>query len=127
MSDSIAVLTKVPQRIGETAAPGGMQLKESLVRMTREAPQEVIDFGNQQSKLEGEFPDFIVPMVRAIGRDSRRIGLPLLLNNWGEIPQWSACVCAAYSRGRRGKHLSPGPRPKVCWRTTMGSTRGPTE
>jgi len=42
---------------------GGYELKEHLLRMLREAGYDVIDFGDQQPKLDDDYPDFVVPLA----------------------------------------------------------------
>ena len=54
------------KRIGVAADHGGYELKEYLVRRLREAGHEVIDFGDGQPKLDDDYPDFVVPLARAV-------------------------------------------------------------
>jgi ribose 5-phosphate isomerase B len=67
-SDSMTELPGTPKRIGVAADHGGYELKEYLVRMLREAGHEVIDFGDRQPKLDDDYPDFVVPLARAVAR-----------------------------------------------------------
>ena len=61
------------QRIGIAADHGGYELKEHLVRMLRDAGNEVIDFGDREPKADDDYPDFVVPLARAIaGREVDR-------------------------------------------------------
>jgi len=66
MPDLLAVLPRTPKRIGVAADHGGYQLKEQLVRMLREATYEVIDFGNRQLNADDDYPDFVLPLARAV-------------------------------------------------------------
>ena len=50
MSDSQTVLSTAQKRIGVAADHGGLESKEYLGRMLREADYEVIDFGDSQPK-----------------------------------------------------------------------------
>ncbi len=68
MSDSMTELPRTPKRIGVAADHGGYELKDYLVRMLREAGHEVIDFGGRQPKLDDDYPDFVVPLARAVAR-----------------------------------------------------------
>ncbi len=61
-------LPRTPKRIGVAADHGGYELKDYLVRMLREAGHEVIDFGGRQPKLDDDYPDFVVPLARAVAR-----------------------------------------------------------
>ena len=36
--------------------------------MWREAHYEVVDFGDSQLKPEDDYPDFVVPLARAVAR-----------------------------------------------------------
>jgi ribose 5-phosphate isomerase B len=66
MTDLPTILPKTPKLIGVAADHGGYELKEYLVRMLREAGHEVIDFGDQQPKVDDDYPDFVVPLARAV-------------------------------------------------------------
>ena len=66
MPDLITVLPRSPRLIGIAADHGGYELKEYLVGMLRDAGHEVIDFGDEQPKLDDDYPDFVVPLARAI-------------------------------------------------------------
>jgi ribose 5-phosphate isomerase B len=59
-------LPNTPKRIGIAADHGGYELKEHLVRMLRRASHEVIDFGDLQPKSDDDYPDFVVPLARAV-------------------------------------------------------------
>jgi len=66
MNDLLTILPKTPNLIGVAADHGGYELKECLVGMLREAGHEVIDFGDGQPKLDDDYPDFVVPLARAV-------------------------------------------------------------
>jgi ribose 5-phosphate isomerase B len=66
MPDPMTVLPRAPTLIGIAADHGGYELKEYLVRMLRDAGHEVIDFGDGQPKLNDDYPDFVVPLARAV-------------------------------------------------------------
>ena len=53
-------------RIGIAADHGGYELKEYLAGKLRAAGHEVIDFGDGRPKQEDDYPDFIVPLARAV-------------------------------------------------------------
>jgi ribose 5-phosphate isomerase B len=59
------VLTK---SVGIAADHGGYELKEYLAGMLRQAGHDVIDFGDQQPKLDDDYPDFVVPLARSVSR-----------------------------------------------------------
>ena len=61
-----AVMPRTPGLVGIAADHGGYELKEQLLRMLREAGYDVIDFGDQQPKSDDDYPDFVVPLARAV-------------------------------------------------------------
>jgi ribose 5-phosphate isomerase B len=63
--------------IGIAADHGGYELKEYLVGMLRGAGHEAIDFGDGKPKADDDYPDFIVPLARAVscGDVERGVGI----------------------------------------------------
>jgi hypothetical protein len=59
-------LTRSRQRIGIAADHGGFELKEFLAGKLREAGHEVTDFGDRQLKSDDDYPDFVIPLARAV-------------------------------------------------------------
>lgn len=55
-----------PLLIGIAADHGGFELKQYLVRMLRLASYEVIDFGDRQPEPGDDYPDYVVPLARAV-------------------------------------------------------------
>src|SRR5450755_2396889 len=84
-----------PRRIGVAADHGGFELKEYLAAMLREAHCEVLDFGDGQPKPDDDYPDFIVPLARAVARGEVDRGLALCGSGVG------ACIAANKMRGVR--------------------------
>ena len=73
MSDPLTTPPTTLKRIGVAADHGGFELKEYLVGRLREAGYEVIDFGDRQPKCDDDYPDFVVPLARAVaGGDVER-------------------------------------------------------
>jgi ribose 5-phosphate isomerase B len=68
MSDSWTAQARTVKRIGVAADHGGYALKEYLTGMLRQALYEVVDFGDNQLKLDDDYPDFVVPLARAVAR-----------------------------------------------------------
>ena len=66
MPDSPTVPPPAPKRIGIAADHGGFELKEYLAGKLREARYEVVDFGDSQPKPDDDYPDFVVPLARAV-------------------------------------------------------------
>lgn len=88
MLDSRTVLPKTPKRIGVAADHGGFELKEYLVRMLREADYDVVDFGDSEPKPKDDYPDFVVPLARAVARGQVDRGLAICGSGVG------ACIAA---------------------------------
>ena len=57
---------KTLQRVGIAADHGGFELKELLVERLRAAGHELIDFGDVQLAPDDDYPDFVVPLARAV-------------------------------------------------------------
>ena len=53
-------------RIGIGADHGGFQMKEQLVKRLAEQGHEVIDFGNMAFDPDDDYPDFAIPLARAV-------------------------------------------------------------
>ena len=53
-------------RIGVGADHGGFQMKEQLVKRLAEQGHEVIDFGNMAFEPDDDYPDFAIPLARAV-------------------------------------------------------------
>ena len=68
MPDRPALSPVMPKRIGVAADHGGFALKEQLVGMLRGAGYEVLDFGDGEPKPDDDYPDFVVPLARAVAR-----------------------------------------------------------
>jgi ribose 5-phosphate isomerase B len=88
MPDPLTLLRKAPKRIGVAADHGGYELKEQLARNLREAGYEVVDFGDRQPKPDDDYPDFVVPLARAVARGEVDRGVAICGSGVG------ACVVA---------------------------------
>jgi len=55
-------------RIGLAADHGGFDFKEEISVFLTEAGHEVIDFGARTLTLEDDYPDYIVPLARAVAK-----------------------------------------------------------
>ena len=77
MSDLPTILPRTPKLIGIASDHGGYELKEYLVGMLREAGHEVIEFGDRQPKLDDDYPDFVVPLARAVARGDVERGVAI--------------------------------------------------
>jgi ribose 5-phosphate isomerase B len=68
MSELTTVLPMTPKLIGIATDHGGYELKEHLAGMLRESGYEVIDFGDGTPQADDDYPDFVVPLARAVAR-----------------------------------------------------------
>ena len=53
-------------RVGIAADHGGFTLKEQLAKSLRGSGYEVVDFGAHQMDPEDDYPDYIIPLARAV-------------------------------------------------------------
>jgi ribose 5-phosphate isomerase B len=53
-------------RIGVAADHGGFDLKEDLVGKLSAAGHLVVDFGDKDLQPEDDYPDFVIPLARAV-------------------------------------------------------------
>jgi ribose 5-phosphate isomerase B len=95
MSDSLMALPRTPKRIGIAADHEGYKLKEQLTMMLREATYEVIDFGDHQLNQDDDYPDFMVPLARAVSSTKVDRGIAICGSGVG------ACIAANKVAGVR--------------------------
>src|SRR5438128_12698842 len=53
-------------RVGIATDHGGFALKEELIAQLRSAGHEVIDFGAHSLRVDDDYPDFVVPLAKAV-------------------------------------------------------------
>ena len=95
MSDLPTILPGTVKRIGIAADHGGYELKQHLLKMLREAGHQVTDFGDRRSQPDDDYPDFVVPLARAIARGEVNRGVAVCGSGVG------ACVAANKVAGVR--------------------------
>jgi ribose 5-phosphate isomerase B len=66
MSELPTILPRTPKIIGIAADHGGYELKKYLADMLSDAGYEIIDFGDRHPMPEDDYPDFVVPLARAV-------------------------------------------------------------
>jgi ribose 5-phosphate isomerase B len=86
---------KAIKTIGVAADHGGYELKEKLIIDLRDAGYEVKDFGPYTLCMEDDYPDFVVPMARAVAKKEVDRGVALCGSGVG------ACVIANKVAGVR--------------------------
>ncbi|MGD0087847.1 MAG: RpiB/LacA/LacB family sugar-phosphate isomerase [Verrucomicrobiota bacterium] len=94
-AQTVTVLPGPPNRVGIAADHGGYELKEYLAGKLREAGHEVVDFGDGRPKEDDDYPDFIVPLARAVAAGTVKRGIGICGSGVG------ATVCANKVAGVR--------------------------
>jgi len=76
-SEPLAAVAGIRQTVGVAADHGGYELKQYLAGKLRDSGHEVFDFGDGPPKEGDDYPDFIVPLARAVaaGTVVRGIGV----------------------------------------------------
>ena len=64
-------------QIGIAADHGGFALKEEIAKSLRAAGHEVVDFGAYQLTPDDDYPDFIIPLARAVAAKEVARGVAL--------------------------------------------------
>ncbi len=95
MPNPITVTPKTPKRIGVAADHGGYDLKEELAAMLRKSGYEVVDFGDGRPVADDDYPDYVVPLARAVARGDVDRGVAVCGSGVG------ACVAANKVAGVR--------------------------
>lgn len=88
------------KRIGLASDHGGFELKEQLKKMLQEADYEIVDFGDLMFNLDDDYPDFVVPLARAIASGKVLRGVAICSSGVG------ACVAANKVPGVRAGLIS---------------------
>jgi ribose 5-phosphate isomerase B len=100
MSDLITISHNSPKRIGIAADHGGFGLKETLASELRESGYEVIDFGNSLLNQDDDYPDYVIPLARAVANGEVERGIAVCGSGVG------ACVASNKVRGVRACLIS---------------------
>ncbi len=98
----------MPRRIGVASDHGGYELKRYLVGMLCEAGYQAIDYGNQQLDDGDDYPDFVVPLARAMARGDVERGVAVCGSGVGaciaanKVPGVRACLIHESFSARQG-------------------------
>jgi len=57
-------------RVGIASDHGGFALKEQIAELLRGAGHEVVDFGAHQLSPGDDYPDYVIPLARAVAAGS---------------------------------------------------------
>ena len=75
-------------RVGIATDHGGFGLKEEILARLRAAGHEVVDFGAHSLAAEDDYPDFVVPLARAVAAGTVDRGVAICGSGVGAV------VCA---------------------------------
>lgn len=75
-------------RVGIACDHGGFELKEYLCAALRNSGHEVVDFGARELAAGDDYPDFVIPMARAVALGEVNRGLAICDSGVG------ACITA---------------------------------
>jgi ribose 5-phosphate isomerase B len=64
-------------KIGICADHGGYALKEAIQKFLKELKYEVIDFGAYDLNEQDDYPDFVIPLSRAIANNEIQRGIAI--------------------------------------------------
>ena len=82
-------------RLGIATDHGGFGLKEQLVARLKASGHEVVDFGAHALNLDDDYPDFVIPLARAVAAGKVDRGVAVCGSGVG------ASVCANKIKGVR--------------------------
>jgi len=88
MADQLMSLHKTLRTIGIAADHGGYELKEQLAVKLRQAGYKIVDFGNLKLAVGDDYPDFVIPLARAVALGVVARGIAICGSGVG------ACVAA---------------------------------
>jgi ribose 5-phosphate isomerase B len=83
------------KEIGISADHGGFELKEILKNALADIGYKVTDFGNRKMTQDDDYPDYVIPMARAVSRGEIERGIAVCGSGVG------ACIAVNKIRGAR--------------------------
>jgi ribose 5-phosphate isomerase B len=95
-------------RVGIATDHGGFHLKEDMAERLRAAGHEVVDFGAHTFTPDDDYPDFVVPLGRALVAGTVERGVALCGSGVGiavcanKIPGVHACLIQDHFSARQG-------------------------
>jgi ribose 5-phosphate isomerase B len=98
MPDLPSVFPLTPKVIGIAADHGGFELKQYLIDRLREDGYQFMDFGDGQPRPEDDYPDYVVPLARAVSGGKVERGVAICGSGVGasvaanKIPGVRACL-----------------------------------
>jgi ribose 5-phosphate isomerase B len=97
-----------PGVVGIAADHGGFALKEFLAIKLRESGHRVIDFGDSRLQPDDDFPDYVVPLARAVAAGEIARGIAVCGSGVGasivanKVPGVRACLINETFSARQG-------------------------
>jgi ribose 5-phosphate isomerase B len=85
----------ITKKIGLSADHGGFELKEFLKKALGKQGYEITDFGNNQMAGEDDYPDYVIPMAKAVSRGEVERGIAVCGSGVG------ACIAVNKIKGAR--------------------------
>jgi ribose 5-phosphate isomerase B len=82
-------------RVGIATDHGGFDLKEEILKQLRQAGHEVVDFGAYELREGDDYPDYVVPLAKAVASQEVERGVAICGSGVG------ASVCANKIQGVR--------------------------
>ncbi len=82
-------------RVGVAADHGGFELKEQMLEELKAAGHGIVDFGAPEYDAQDDYPDFVVPLARAVAKGEVERGIAICGSGVG------ASVAANKVRGVR--------------------------
>jgi ribose 5-phosphate isomerase B len=82
-------------RVGIATDHGGFDLKEEILKQLRQAGYEVVDFGAYELSEGDDYPDYVIPLAKAVASEEVERGVAICGSGVG------ASVCANKIQGVR--------------------------
>ncbi len=99
-------------RIAIAADHAGLSLKQPLAEALRKAGHEVVDFGAADFNSGDDYPDYVLPLARAVAAGEVARGIAVCGSGVG------ANVAANKIHGRGRRRLWTRSPPGKAWKTT---------
>jgi len=95
-------------RVGIATDHGGFELKEKLAVQLKAAGHEVMDFGAHQLRADDDYPDYVIPLARAVAAGQVDRGVAVCGSGVGasvcanKVPGVRACLIHDHFSARQG-------------------------
>jgi len=95
-------------RVGIAADHGGFGLKEDMAARLRAGGHEIVDFGAKSLITDDDYPDFVVPLARAVAAGTVERGVAICGSGVGaavcanKVPGARACMIEDHFSARQG-------------------------